>query len=713
MKRKELEKLTILQATTAMLKQAENEPMIESGYFRKELRYEHEYYARCKRFDRILKVAIYLTKNLAAGGRKPVYELFLDYDAQDFLTYSFMEKKWRTAMLHNLPQQGFGISDAQISSRDSAVIGQYLHSKWEAIASIREFQEEIREKQLLARHKKETDPWDAAMALVPPLPKDWDRWVSKVGVEQNYMFYQYRRGGTKTGYCSYCDRVVPIRKPKHNMFTKCPRCRKQVQFKAFGKMGRFRTEKYVAYLMQPYSGDFVIREFWAERSYSKEKYRNVKAFYHEYRRAIFDADAKPVQTFYWGLYKQRFLRWIACRNFNPDYYNAVDGRIYGKTLPYLAKTVLRRTGLPEYLRIYKNIDPVQYLAVLERTPKLEQISKAGLPRLTRDCVRSQSHMRSILSEGSTHGGLACLLGINRQELSRLRKNNAGLEYLEWLQLEKSTGTVITDQTIRWMCKEEIRPKQLAFITDRMHGEQIWHYLTRQMQELNLNSKRVIELWQDYLSMAARFGYDTNDSIIYRVRKLRQRHDELAARSKEMELVLRAGEILREYPHIVQNLCAIQNKFAFADEQFQLQVPNTVEDILAEGQKLRHCIANSGTYWERIERRESYLLFVRKVSAPETPYYTVEAEPNGTVRQVRTKYNRQNDDIGEVRAFLMEWQKQLAKRLTQKDRQLAADSHELRIKELVQLRSEKVTIHTGDYAGRMLVDVLTEDLMEAA
>ena len=200
MKRKELEKLPVLRATTAMLKQAENEPMIESGYFRKELRYEHECYARCKRFDRILKVAIYLTKNLAAGGRKPVYELFLDYDAQDFLTYSFMEKKWRTAMLHNLPQQGFGISDAQISSRDSAVIGQYLHSKWEAIVAIREFQDGIREKQLLTRHKKETDPWDAAMALVPPLPKDWDRWVSKVGVEQNYMFYQYRRGGAKNGY---------------------------------------------------------------------------------------------------------------------------------------------------------------------------------------------------------------------------------------------------------------------------------------------------------------------------------------------------------------------------------------------------------------------------------------------------------------------------------------------------------------------------------
>ena len=50
---------------------------------------------------------------------------------------------------------------------------------------------------------------------------------------------------------------------------------------------------------------------------------------------------------------------------------------------------------------------------------------------------------------------------------------------------------------------------------------------------------------------------------------------------------------------------------------------------------------------------------------------------------------------------------------QQTKRLAADSHELRIKELVQLRNDQVTIHTGDLAGRLLVDVLTEDLMEAA
>ena len=713
MKRKELEKLPVLRATTAMLKQAEKETMIPIGYFRKELRYEHEHYARCKRFDRILKVAIYLTKNLAAGGRKPVYELFLDYDAQDFLTYSFMEKKWRTAMLRNLPQLGFGIHDVQISSRDSAVIGQYLHSKWEAIVAIREFQEGIREKQLLARHKKETDPWDAAMALVPPLPKDWDRWVSKVGIEQNYMFYQYRRGGTKTGYCSYCDREVPIRKPKHNAVARCPRCRRTVQFKSFGKMGRLRTGRNIMYLMQPYPGGFVIREFWAERTYDKEKYRNIKAFYHEFRRAIFDADAKPVQAFYWGVYKQRTSRWIKGCNCSEGYYPDESGRVYGKTVPYLARTYLQKTGLPELTRTKMKIDPEKYLVVLKRMPNLEQLTKAGLFRLAVECTQDYYKLSSIFQTTPVQRGLAPKLGLNRLELARLRKNQGGRAFLEWLQFEKQTGTPISDFAIQWMCKEHIDPQQLQFIADRMRYGQIQHYLNRQMQELNLSSERVIELWRDYLSMALRFGYDTNDPIVYRVRKLQQRHDELAARREDMQLTLRAGEILQTYPHIEQNLCAIREKFSFADEQFRLQVPNALEDILKESQTLFLCIANSDTYWERIESKESYLLFVRKASAPDTSYYTVEAEPNGTVRQVRTVYNRQNDDIGEVRAFLKIWQKQLAKRLTQKDKQLAADSHELRIKELVQLRHDQVTIHTGDLAGRLLVDVLTEDLMEAA
>lgn len=467
------------------------------------------------------------------------------------------------------------------------------------------------------------------------------------------------------------------------------------------------------YLMQPYPGGFVIREFWAERSYSKKTYRNVEAFCHEFRRAIFDAGTNPTQAFYWGVYKQRASRWIKGCNCSIGYMGNESGRVYGKTIPYLAKTCLQWTGFPELIHANMKTDPEKYLVVLKKMPDLEQLVKAGLFRLAVECTQDYYGMERIFQRAPAQKGLAPKLGLNRLELARLRKNQGGRAFLEWLQFEKQAGGPISDFAIQWMCKEHIDPQQLQFIADRMRYGQIQHYLNRQMQELNLSSERVIELWRDYLSMAFRFGYDTNDPIVYRVRKLQQRHDELAARREEMQLTLRAEDILQTYPHIEQNLQAIREKFSFADEQFQLQVPNSLEDILKESQTLFICIANSDTYWERIERKESYLLFVRKASAPDTSYYTVEAEPNGTVRQVRTVYNRQNDDIGEVRAFLKIWQKQLAKRLTQKDKQLAADSHELRVKELVQLRNDQITVHTGDLAGRLLVDVLTEDLMEAA
>ena len=52
---------------------------------------------------------------------------------------------------------------------------------------------------------------------------------------------------------------------------------------------------------------------------------------------------------------------------------------------------------------------------------------------------------------------------------------------------------------------------------------------------------------------------------------------------------------------------------------------------------------------------------------------------------------------------------------QPTRHAAAEAfgHDRRWDRLCHMRNDQVTIHTGDLAGRLLVDVLTEDLMEAA
>ena len=304
-----------------------------------------------------------------------------------------------------------------------------------------------------------------------------------------------------------------------------------------------------------------------------------------------------------------------------------------------------------------------------------------------------------------------LLGIDSRQLKRLRENKGGRQFLTWLQYEKAAGKTLPDNMIAWFCRERIFPDRLQFITDRMSMVQIHHYVRRQMRETHMKSSEVLTTWSDYLSMACRLKMDTGDAIIYRVRKLRQRHDELVELCGQKELAVRAGEVLEKYPHVEDIYQEINEVYGYAGAEYAVIVPSRIEEIMDEGEKLHHCVGSSDRYWERVERRESYVLFLRKVSSPAEPYYTLEIEPDGTVRQKRTMYDRQKEDIKDAEKFLQEWQKVISKRITAKERGLAEKSRILRNEEFAQMREKQIIIHTGDLRGRLLADVLMKDLME--
>ena len=87
------------------------------------------------------------------------------------------------------------------------------------------------------------------MAQTPKLPKDWKRWVDKVGIGENYIFYQYSRKGAKTGYCTFCEKEVAVSKPRHNKTGRCMRCRHKITYKSIGRAGTVVTEDAKMYLM--------------------------------------------------------------------------------------------------------------------------------------------------------------------------------------------------------------------------------------------------------------------------------------------------------------------------------------------------------------------------------------------------------------------------------------------------------------------------------
>ena len=228
MKKSSLLKMKNLPVTEEMLAVAREDVPVKVGSgWNTSYRCRYSGFARSSVEGGILKVTLYDPDAMRLGGTLPVYEIFMEKEKQQFLTYDRAHDKWRTAKIDYLEWQAKGSNNVWISAVDDAQIRQYLASDEKSVyRAILKFQRAVRDAELERRHRKETDPWDAELSQTPPLPKDWERWVNKVGIQENYIFYGYRKGGARYGYCTYCEKEVALKqRPYHNAVGKCPRCR--------------------------------------------------------------------------------------------------------------------------------------------------------------------------------------------------------------------------------------------------------------------------------------------------------------------------------------------------------------------------------------------------------------------------------------------------------------------------------------------------------
>ena len=594
MKKTRLKKLGHLYATDEMLCMAEQDipENKKIGWQRVEPVFQREVYLQSKICDGILMVAIYLARDLRLGSKKPLYEIFIDKSKREYLTWDTVKGKWRTACVEALEfPHYYSYSCAYITPEEDIRLAEYLGVTQKGMKGIYQYQQSILEERLENRYKKETSLWEAAMKLVPDVPKDWLRWVNRHGLNENFIFYDYSKN-VKEGFCTWCEKIVPVKKARHNTYGTCICCGHRIQYKAKGKAGRLCTKEEQVYLPQKYGDGLIIRQFTAQRFYQKGEYKTPKIMCNETGRVIYDKNLTDTQ-YYYGRYKQRGYRWIKGYPSYSFFYGYNDyklnhaGAVYKRTVPALSRHILNRTGLPQLISTGYKISPNDYLSGLAEAPYLERFIKAGLKHLTLDALKGRI-------EVSESHSLAKSLGIDGNRLGRLRNNDGGELFLIWMRYEKKKRKNIVDSVICY----------------------------------------------------------------------------------------------------------------FED-------PNRIEDIIQEGRALRHCIRFSDDYYERIQRRESYIAFLRKADQPEKAFYTLEFEPDGTVRQKRTSGDRQNVDFNQAVSFIKKWQKAIQPRLTEEDYRLAKVSASLRVEEFKELRKKNAKVWHGHLAGMPLADVLEADLMEVS
>lgn len=303
---------------------------------------------------------------------------------------------------------------------------------------------------------------------------------------------------------------------------------------------------------------------------------------------------------------------------------------------------------------------------------------------------------------------------DRQKINRIRDQDGGEEMLAWMRWSDTSNKKVSQDTLEYMIANGIDPGDIEFVEDKMSPQQVMNYIEKQ-RAAGYQYRTVPEVlgqWGDYLSMCKAQNKNMDDEMVYKPRDLKLRHDQAVTDANQLQIVkemernkeVRAAEAkkMREkYPQAEKNLEDIRARYEYENAEYIIIVPHDLVEIIEEGQALHHCAGATERYFDRIESRETYICFLRRVEQPGIPFYTIEVEPSGTIRQHRS-YMDEEPGIEEIRGFLREWQKELKKRLTEKDKQLAMISKEKREQNIAELKEKNNT---------RVLKGLAEDFME--
>ena len=95
------------------------------------------------------------------------------------------------------------------------------------------------------------------------------------------------------------------------------------------------------------------------------------------------------------------------------------------------------------------------------------------------------------------------------------------------------------------------------------------------------------------------------------------------------------------------------KFEYADSSFSVVAPTKAEDIANEGAKLHHCVKS---YIRRVADGETNIVFIRKNTDLEKPFFTVEITNDDTIQQVHGFGNKNADTEKGLTEFVEKWAK---------------------------------------------------------
>ena len=652
MKKKPLASLQVQEATPAAISAAQrlSESPIEYIALGRLVTVEH---------NKMLLLHFYPRLQLEAGNTAATFRTFIGYD--DYITQRLdcQPTKWPTGAMETIIQTTYDFrpdfcwltweEKTYLADEETVVaIQSFCGTELKPLAALRSHQAKIQRMRLEAKHQAIAAKIDEKMALVPEMPADFSEWLHDTAfATKRYIFYRYQKGKKMLqGRCVACRADVEVESPRHLKEGVCPACGKEITFLASGKATDVR-EKVTTQIIQPVPEGFVVRSFevWRKvKPFDEPKYFATEVF-----RDFFEGDMTEAYNF------GKFLstdqrRWC----FNKSGYCFNSSALYERNLPAaLAGTQFSHCAIERlathqegfqfciywYLRRYSESPLLEYLVKL----RLYNIACAFMEHVNADDLNKEGRSAEAV------------LGITKPWIAVMQLVNGSIRDLR-LAKELARHMPANDDIIPYIRKTfAYDPVAVARLSQYVSLPKLEQYLWQQPAFTEEEFNQQFIWWRDYIDACKKLGYDlTNDFVLF-PRDLKKTHDITTKRARSLAQKERMKILGERSKGMTDFFEELQRAYGFEHDGLAVIAPRGLQEVVTEGHKLRHCVDQ---YVERFEEGRTVILFLRRTTAPKTPFYTMEVK-DGKIQQCRGKCNCAKTDA--VQSFIEAYEKNVLKK----------------------------------------------------
>lgn len=294
------------------------------------------------------------------------------------------------------------------------------------------------------------------------------------------------------------------------------------------------------------------------------------------------------------------------------------------------------------LRIMTGLtDPAVLLNTMHFHPEIEKLAKIGAVRLA-----SEMHC------GNANKLLKSIRKLPKRSLQRVIDANGGIDAVNLI----GEFPGITDKNLKEFSKIKDSEKAHLIILFANRGWNVNHLMALWKATGGIK-RELIREYEDYLDMASRLGHDVSEEIIYRNKRWREWHNRYVEEINHEKNKEADAKDNRKYSQIRKDYKRNEALFGWKDKEYIITVPHNAAEINREGRLQHHCVGGL-MYKDRMNKRETYIVFLRKIEAPDQPYYTIECTES-KILQAYGAYDRKPDKKT-VDKILGKWMRQVRK-----------------------------------------------------